>query len=535
MPSIRFTDRTRKSGIRFDHFNDLRNSLLPEDIGSGAGWGDYDNDGDEDLFLVNFSGGLLSDKNPRTPYSGNRLFRNDGDATFSDVTQSAGLMQEDWNTGCLWFDYDGDGRLDLAVSHFTGIRLYRNHSSGRFVDVTAQAGLEKIEKFLMGMCAADYDRDGDLDLYVCGYVKFDLQAAADRPLVAGRPASWTNPVSFPAESNLLLQNNNGAFLNVSEQAGVADPTGKSMQAVFCDLNNDGFPDLYVANDVSTDDSLFINRGNGQFENVAGLAGVMDYRAGMGIAVADIWHRGWLDLLVTHWVAEDHALWQNISGQFQNPKSPLFDDVAPEFGLAPKPSALVGWGCGLFDFNNDGYTDLLLVNGSTIEDELTEEVLREPKLIPQASTVYSWSPLRNQFVELGHRAGAYFKRRLVGRAAAFCDYDQDGRVDVVIIHNGGPAVLLRNESPAGHWLQVQASGLEKNRFAVGARVRIKAGSRIQMREILCGCSYLGNNSLIAHFGLGAHERVDWVEVQFPGGKTIRRTDVKSNQRIVISET
>jgi hypothetical protein len=532
---IRFEEVASRSGIDFTHFGTNRHSLLPEDVGSGCGWGDFDQDGDDDLFLVNFAGRLLTPAAELQRRPGNRLYRNDGGGRFTDVTAAAGLVRSGHDNACLWWDFDGDGWPDLAVSHYEGLVLYRNQGNGAFKDATAASGLGQVQRYVMGLCAADYDRDGDLDLYACGYVRFPTAKAVDRPLVAGRPAVWTSPVSYPPEDNALLRNNgDGTFTDVTQEAGVADPQGKSMMAVFADFDNDRWPDIYVGNDQSTADSLFRNLGNGSFTNVAALAGTLDYRAGMGIAVADVWHRGWLDLLVTHWVAEDLALWRNVTGDYQSKMPMAFDDVTPRVGLTPKPTPLVGWGCGLFDFDNDGGLDFLLVNGSTIEDELTREVLTDPKLLPQTAQVFRWEPASQRFQEQTRSAGGFFHRHQIGRGLAFADFDQDGRVDAAVNVNNGPAALLRNTSTSGNWLRVRAVGAPKNRFAIGARIAVHAGGHTQSRPVLCGSSYLSTDSLVAPFGLGMSERADWVEVRFPGGAVRRQTNVTANQLIVINE-
>jgi hypothetical protein len=532
---ITFEDDAARAGVAFVHFNTNRHSLIPEDVGSGCAWGDFDNDGDEDLYLVNFAGRLLTPPEQLRRRPGNKLYRNDGHGKFTDVTAQAGADNAGWNNACLWFDYDGDGWLDLAVSHYEGVMLFRNTGQGAFEDATARAGLGALRRYFMGLCAADYDKDGDLDLYLCGYVKFSREKAAQRPLVAGRPAVWTNPVSYEAEPNTLLRNNgDGTFSDVTDHAGVANPKGKSMMALFADFDNDGWPDLYVANDVSTADALFHNQRDGAFKEVSELAGTHDVRASMGLAVADVWHRGWLDLFATHWVAEDHALWKNVTPQFQG-KAPLaFDDVSPACGLVGKPTAHVGWGCGLHDFDNDGWLDLMLVNGSTIEDELTKDVLTNPKLLPQVIELFRWDPAAQRLTQLHGEAGEVFTHHAVHRGAAFADYDQDGRLDAAILRLNEPALLLRNTSRAGHWLRVKAVGAGKNKFAVGARVRVHAGGRTQMREVLCGSSYLGNDGFIQHFGLGGATQADWVEVTFPGGATRRQERVAANQLVTLAE-
>ena len=234
--AITFSEVQQQAGIDFTHFNSPRDSLIPEDVGSGVGWADFDNDGDEDLYFVNFAAPFLASDEDMASASGNRLYRNDGDGKFTDITETAGVGHVGWDFACLWWDADNDGNIDLTVTHYSGLVHYRNLGDGTFQDTTASAGLGKINSFLLGLTAGDYDLDGDLDLYLCGYVEFDRERARNRPTVAGRPAVWTNPVSYQALPNILLQNDSGKFTDVTEAAAVANPAGKSMQAIFCDFN-----------------------------------------------------------------------------------------------------------------------------------------------------------------------------------------------------------------------------------------------------------------------------------------------------------
>ena len=282
----------QQAGIQFKHFNSRRDSLIPEDVGSGLGWADYDNDGDEDLYFVNFAGPFLMDPAKLKSRPGNQLYRNDGNGKFTEVTKAAGVGHVGWDYGCLWLDVDNDGYLDLAVTHYHGAILYRNRGDGTFEEKTEASGLGAIDQFLLGMTAGDYDQDGDLDLFLCGYVHFDREKARNRPLVAGRPAVWTNPVSYDPLPSILLQNDGtGVFSDVTKKAGVANSAGKSMQALFCDFNNDNWPDLYIANDVGTADAMYQNNGDGTFKDISALSGTYDRRASMGIAVGDVWHEG----------------------------------------------------------------------------------------------------------------------------------------------------------------------------------------------------------------------------------------------------
>jgi enediyne biosynthesis protein E4 len=531
--AITFSEVQQRVGIDFTHFNSPRNSLIPEDVGSGVGWADFDNDGDEDLYFVNFAAPFLASDEEMARASGNRLYRNDGDGKFTDITETAGVGHVGWDFACLWWDADNDGNLDLTVTHYGGLVHYRNLGDGTFQDATSSAGFGQINSFLLGLTAGDYDMDGDLDLYLCGYVEFDRQRARNRPIVAGRPAVWTNPVSYQALPNILLQNNGGKFTDVTESADVANTAGKSMQAIFCDFNNDGWPDIFVGNDVGTADAMYLNNQDGTFKDVSKISSTFDRRASMGMAVGDVYHHGKMDLFTTHWVNEDHALWKNQSTT--GDLGILMEDVGPFTGILEiKSTADVAWGVNLVDFDNDGHLDVILANGSTIEDELTTEVLEDPKLLPQRSRI-----LRNDgqvnFVDVSDDAGPFFHKKLIARGLATADYDHDGRLDVAIGIHTGAGVLLRNtSSDTGNWLQVKLEGSSSNRFGIGAIIEVKIGVNTYSHQSVLSSSYLSTNSTIAHFGLGTAKQVDSITVAWPSGVVTEQTDVTLNQLIVVHE-
>ncbi|MBT4693879.1 MAG: CRTAC1 family protein [Planctomycetaceae bacterium] len=532
--AITFSEVQQQAGIDFTHFNSPRDSLIPEDVGSGVGWADFDNDGDEDLYFVNFAAPFLASDEDMANASGNRLYRNDGDGKFTDITETAGVGHVGWDFACLWWDADNDGNIDLTVTHYSGLVHYRNLGDGTFQDTTASAGLGKINSFLLGLTAGDYDLDGDLDLYLCGYVEFDRERARNRPTVAGRPAVWTNPVSYQALPNILLQNDSGKFTDVTEAAAVANPPGKSMQAIFCDFNNDGWPDIFVGNDVGTADAMYLNNRDGSFRDVSKISSTFDRRASMGMAVGDVYHHGKMDLFTTHWVNEDHALWKNLSTA-DDQSGILMEDVGPFTGILEiKSTADVAWGVNLVDFDNDGHLDVILANGSTIEDELTTEVLEDPKLLPQRSRV-----LRNDgqvnFVDVSDAAGPFFHKKLIARGLATADYDHDGRLDVAVGIHSGAGVLLHNTSAnTGNWLQIKLEGSRSNRYGIGAKIEIRIGANIYSHQSVLSSSYLSTNSTIAHFGLGTAKQADSITVTWPSGVVTEQTDVTLNQLIVVAE-
>ena len=544
----RFTDAAEEAGIRFAHFHGQRSSQLPEDMGSGVAWGDFDGDGDPDLFLVNESGPLTdSPESAAASPAHAALYRNDGHGTFTDVTEAAGLAVRGTGMGAAWGDYDGDGRLDLFVSRYGTNLLFHNEGDGTFKDVTAHAGVGAPEGFWTGASWADYDRDGDLDLYVCGYVRYRYDAA-----LAGQTSQQyravvpytLNPSTFPPERNLLFRNDGGKFREVGRAARVDNPTGRSLSAAWADFDADGWPDLYVANDIS-DNAMFRNRGDGTFQDVSHAAWVADYRGAMGLAIGDWENDGDLDIFVTHWIAQENALYENQQGTLvATPSEPMhFVDGADLNGLGQIALDFVGWGTGFIDYDNDGRLDLFVVNGSTFQREDDPS-----RLVPMTNQLF-WNAGKGKgFYEVGAASGGPFAVENVGRGAAFADYDADGDVDVAMVVNGGPARLLRNDGEnAQGWLRVvlrgpaTAHGAARHAtrhvtssFATGALVKVTAGALTQVREIGSGPSYLSQSPPgEVMFGVGDARTIDLLEVIWPSGakQTFRGLAPRSAVRLV----
>jgi len=439
--------------------------------------------------------------------------------------------------GVAWGDYDNDGNVDLVLTAFGHNVLYHNNGNGTFDD---RSGVSKIgvpAGFWTGASWGDYDRDGMLDLYVTGYVKYARPsgAAASSRYDVENPAS-INPASFPPERNLLFRNDGkGAFTEVAAAAGVMDTTGRGLSAAWADLDGDGWLDLYVANDQS-DNAFFRNLHNGKFLDASESARVADYRSAMGIAVGDWDNDGGLDLFLTHWLAQENALYTNelSASKSRNRGGDVskltFMDEADQYGLGQISLDFVGWATSFIDYDNDSKVDLFVVNGSTLQDRNDST-----RLVPMRSQLFWNQGRREGFFDVTPVAGPILSREIVGRGAAFADYDNDGDEDVFIVSHGGPGLLLRNDGGnRNHWLQVELRGTKSNHDGIGAIVRVVSGGVAQTRQAGAQSSYLSQNSLIETFGLGDVTRADTVEVVWPRGARSSRYAVSSNQRVLITE-
>jgi enediyne biosynthesis protein E4 len=503
-PEPRWTDVTDEAGLgAFRLFTGARTSQLPEDMGAGAAWGDFDGDGDDDLFLVGAGGSM--DASPAT-WAPSELFENRGDGAFRRVesfpeTHLVGM-------GAAWGDVDGDGRLDLAVSGFGAILLFRNRGDRFELDTS----LDRVG-YWSGISWVDFDNDGDLDLYVCGYVRYDPARggsgrASDQ---YGTAVPYTlNPASFEPERNLLFENDGrGGFAEVALLHGVANPEGRSLGALWHDFDDDGRLDLYVANDIS-DNALYLNRAEG-FEDAGLAAWVADYRGAMGLAAGDWNGDGDDDLFVTHWIAQENALYDSrlaggVAGRL------AFSDVAAPAGLGQIALQAIGWGTEFADLDADGWLDLVVANGSTFE---TDD--RPPRLQPQRAFLF-WNRAGKAFHDLAPLSEAWREPR-VGRGLALSDYDGDGDVDVLLTTLDSGVRLLRNDMQVGHWLEIELLARTPGgaaRPADGTTVLAQVGGRV-LRRSMTGASYLSQSSRVIHLGLGAASRVDGIEVRWHAGQ------------------
>ena len=504
-------------------------TYINESMGGGCAFFDYDNDGWMDVFIV---GGRRLDSIP--PGSGNRLYHNNRDGTFTDVTAKAGISDPGWGNGVCVGDYNNDGFEDLFVTYYGHNRLYRNNGNGTFTDVTSQAGLLHPEvRFGTGCTFLDYNRDGHLDLFVANYVDFDL-AHAPKPDAQVSTCSYEGvavycgPRGLSIPTHALYRNNgDGTFTDVSKQSGIASvATSYGLTAVSLDVDEDGWPDIYVACD-STPSLLFMNNRDGTFREDAlmrGLAVSADGQqmAGMGIAAGDFNLDGHIDIYKTHYQ-------QQAGGLYRSDGKGQFEDVTAAAGIYGE-RRFVSWGNGIVDLNNDGWPDLFCVTGN-VYPELERVYARFPAKGP---AIIFRNLANGRFLEMGDEAGPAINARHVSRGCAFGDFDNDGDLDILVMNQNEPPSLFRNDAPAGnHWIKIRLQGTKSNRSAIGARVLVHYGGHVQAQEVMSQSSYLSCSDPRPHFGLGAATVAD-VEVHWPSGLVESHTGVAANQLLTLRE-
>jgi len=533
-----FIDVARTAGLNAKtiYGGEHKNKYLLETTGCGVAFYDYDNDGWLDIFLVN---GWRLEGFPAGQEPTSHLFKNNRDGTFTDVTAKAGLMHHGWGQAVCVGDYDNDGFDDLFVSYFGKNVLYHNNGDGTFTDVTDKAGVGGNGKRWNTGCAfVDYDRDGKLDLFVANYIDLDLATA---PVPESGPCLYKGvmvacgPPGLKGGKNILFHNNgDGTFTDVSEASGILSSNGTFGLGVLTgDFDNDGWPDIYVAND-SSPSALYQNKKNGKFEDIAVIAGCAlspdgKPQAGMGVSAADYDLDGNLDIVKTNFAGDTPSLYHNLGGA-------NFEDTTFTAGLGAHTQYL-GWGCGFFDFDNDGWADILICNGHVypeVEQLKTEAGYVQRKLL--------YRNLRNgKFEEVTDMAGPGITTPVAGRGCAFGDFDNDGDIDMVVNTVNGPPQLLRCDSSSGNnWIKVKAIGTKSNRSGIGARVTCIATFRgetkphRQIDEVRSGGGYFSQGDLRVHFGLGKANKVDVLEVRWPSGQVDTMKDVAVNQVVFVKE-
>jgi len=526
-----FRDVTREAGVTFQHHAAPEKKYIVESMSGGVALFDFDNDGLVDIYFVD-SLTVDTAKDPRAARSA--LYRNRGKGQFEDITDKAQVGHPGWGMGVCTADADGDGWEDLYVTALGGNKLYRNNRDGTFADVTDRAGVA-VGGWSAGCGFADYDRDGDLDLFVTRYVRIDLdnlpQFGKDKTCEYRGIAVQCGPRGLPGESDFLFRNEgNGRFTDVSTKAGVADAREYfGLGVAWFDCNEDGWPDLYVAND-STPNFLYINQKDGTFKEVAFPMGVAVSEDGaeqgsMGVAVADYENTGRFSLWVTNFSEEYNALYRNGGDHFT--------DASFRSKTAAPSLPYVGWGNAFLDYDNDGLLDMIAVNGH-VYPQLDKARLRASAGYRQRKLLYH-NRGDGTFDEVASRYGPALTDERVSRGLAVGDLDDDGRLDVVVNDLDGSPQILRNEmTDAGNWLIVRLEGRGMNTGAVGAVATARVGSSAQRRLVQSGSSYISQEDKRLHFGLGKAAQVDSLEVAWPDGRTTKVENVKANQILELQQ-
>jgi hypothetical protein len=526
--SITFRDVTQKAGIHFVHNNGaFGKKFLPETMGPGVAFIDYDNDGWPDIFIVNgmdWPGHIQKHTTPK-------LYHNNHDGTFTDVTHKAGLDVEMFGMGVAVGDYDNDGYDDLFVTAYGQSHLFHNNGNGTFTDVTQKAGLLGPKEFSTSAAWVDYDKDGHLDLVVGNYVQWsaetDLYCTLD-----GKSKSYCTPESYKGTSVRLWHNRgNGTFEDTTQKAGLGDPTSKTLGVAVLDYDNDGWPDLLFSNDTQPN-KLYRNNGNGTFTEKAVVAGVAFSedgvaRAGMGVDAADYDHSGYPSLLITNFSNQMLSLYHNEG-------KGLFVDEAPRSEIGRASLLTLGFGCFFFDYDLDGWPDVLVANG-----HIDADIQRV-----QANVKYAMPPhlFRNmgkgKFDEVTKSLGPAFASPRVGRGAAYADINNDGRLDLLLSTNSGPVYLFLNDAHVtavpNRSLRLKLIGTKSNRDGIGSIVKLSSGGETQTQMLRSGSSYLSASELVLTFGLAQREKADSIEIRWPSGQLDRLANVNAGQTIIVTE-
>ena len=525
--AVRFVDITQQSGIRFTHNNGaFGKKYLPETLGPGLAFIDYDNDGWPDIFLVNGSDWPGHVTKHSTP----KLYHNNHNGTFTDVTAKAGLAVEMYGMGVSVGDYDNDGYDDLFVTAYGQSHLFHNNGNGTFTDVTQKAGLGGVQEFSTSAAWVDYDKDGKLDLVVANYVQWseknDLYCTLD-----GKSKSYCTPESYKGTSVRLWHNNgNGSFSDVTQKAVLNDATSKTLGIALLDYDNDGWPDLLFSNDTQPN-KLYRNNGNGTFTEKAVVAGVAFSedgvaRAGMGVDTADYDRSGNTSLIITNFSNQMISLYHNEGRG-------LFVDEAPRSEVGRASLLTLGFGCFFFDYDLDGWPDILVANG-----HIDPDIQKVQVNVKFAEPMHLFRNTGGKFDEATKAVGTAFSVPRVGRSIAYADVTNSGRQDVLLSTNAGPVFLFRNQAQAGananRSLRVKLVGTKSNRNGIGAVVRVTSAAGSQAEMLRSGSSYLSASELALTFGLGKQTKADAIEIRWPSGQVEKLANVNAGQTVTVTE-
>lgn len=523
-PGFQLTDVTRAAGIAFTHNSGAYGKkYLPETMGPGCAFLDYDGDGWQDILIVN-SMDWPGHKQRRSTL---KLYRNNRNGTFTDVTRAAGLDVEMYGLGVAVGDYNNDGWPDIFITCVGQSRLFQNTGKGTFVDVTAKAGLMGHDGFSISAMWVDFDRDGHLDLFVTNYVRWTEQSDVFCSF-DGKLKSYCTPEAYRGATCWLFRNKgDGTFEDVTARAGLLDTSSKSLGVALLDFDNDGWPDLFVANDTQPN-KLYRNQRNGTFSEVgvrAGLAFSEDgrARAGMGVDVADLENSGLATIVVTNFDNE-------MLGLYRGTKSGAFIDLAPKSGMGKATRRSLGFGCFFFDADLDGQLDLLVANG-----HIDESISRARHEVTYAQSPHLFLNEGGSFRDVASQMGPGFLAPKVARGAAFGDFDNDGDLDVLITTNAGPAYLFRNDLANGNRsVRLRLVGTKSNRDAIGAIVKFETAGLSGARTVKSGSSYLSQSELPVTIGLGRREMLERVTILWPSGRTEEHRGLKAGQRYQVVE-
>ncbi len=526
--TVRFTDQTQAAKINFRHNNGASDHrYLPETMGSGCLFFDYDNDGHLDIFLVN-SGKTCANpsKHRSNPDEMNVLYRNNGDGTFTDVTKQSGFEKNyGFGMGCISADYDNDGDADLYLTNYGSNQLYRNNGDGTFSDVTTQASVGD-SRWSVSASFGDFNLDGYLDLYVVNYLDYQIETA--HPCILEGVHIYCGPHEYPGAQDTLYQNNgDGTFTDVTKMAGVENE-GKGLGVLFTDYNDDGKPDIFVANDA-VEDFLYHNNGDGTFKDVAVSAGIAYNSEGratasMGIANGDYDNDGLLDLFVTNFSLEVNSLFHNDGDGF-------YTMTTFETGLAEPSFSQLGFGTQFLDADNNGTLDLFVTNGHVWDNvaEITSSLSYKQKCQFFANME------EGKFTDISETVGEFFTHPVVARGTAIGDYNNDGDMDILVSCCGGNPVLLRNDNQVNNnWLKIKLVGNTSNRDGIGSKVIVRTGDFTQIKEVTSGGSYASGSDNSIHFGLGNHSEVETIEVKWQSGHIQKLKNISVNQVVYIEE-